>query len=242
MDRKAIAMMKATGFLVGVGLTGTAFVLLLDAWNYQPPDELVTGGGDPTPEQLATVAETIAEQVDVLPVERDSDQTVALTREAAIIDQPGGSAEIPADIAPEVSSQASTVILAQTEDRQTTEEPAEAAQPDHGSGTADTETQHQGGEFVPGERQQALSQVKAEAVADSSNSEDSLQTHLFWSPFRSEWAAKGFARRLTNSTQIPIEVINAGPGHYRAAFNYQDETERLEHIERIETITGLQLE
>ncbi len=79
---------------------------------------------------------------------------------------------------------------------------------------------------------------------NDSNRQDSgdAGTYLFWSPFRSEWAAQGFAGRLTSATQVPVEVINAGPGQYRVAFSYRDETERLAQIERIETITGLKLE
>jgi hypothetical protein len=71
---------------------------------------------------------------------------------------------------------------------------------------------------------------------------ETTHTHIFWSPFRSQWAAEGFARRLTNATQIPIEIVEAGSGQYRVAFDYRDEGQRLEHIERIESITGLQLE
>jgi hypothetical protein len=78
-------------------------------------------------------------------------------------------------------------------------------------------------------------------VADLEDT-DATGTYLFWSPFRSAWAAQGFAGRLTSSTQVPVEVVNAGPGNYRVAFSYQDETDRLARIERIETITGLKLE
>ena len=77
--------------------------------------------------------------------------------------------------------------------------------------------------------------------ADTGDHDTGL-SHVFWSPFRSEWAAKGFARRLTNATQIPIEIVEAGSGRYRVSFDYQDEIQRQEHVERIESITGLQLE
>ena len=82
------------------------------------------------------------------------------------------------------------------------------------------------------------------AQADSFNTGDSggAGLHLFWSPFRSEWSAQGFARRLRSATRVPVEVVAGGTGQYRVAFSYQDETERLAHIERIETITGLRLE
>jgi len=80
-----------------------------------------------------------------------------------------------------------------------------------------------------------------EQLRDTGNS-DSTHSHVFWSPFRSEWAAKGFAGRLTNATQITVKVVDVGSGKYRAAFDYQDEIQRLENIERIQSITGLKLE
>jgi hypothetical protein len=66
--------------------------------------------------------------------------------------------------------------------------------------------------------------------------------HLFWSPFRSEWAARGFATRLTAATAVPVEVVEEGRGKYRVGFDYRDEAERRERAARIETITGLELE
>jgi len=36
-----------------------------------------------------------------------------------------------------------------------------------------------------------------------------------WSPFRSKWAAEGFAQRLTLATAVPLEVINDKPGNYQ---------------------------
>lgn len=81
--------------------------------------------------------------------------------------------------------------------------------------------------------------VSAEAVA-----EDVMEDmrYLFWSPFRSEWAAQGFAGQLSLATDVPVEVVNEGPGKYRVGFSYQDETQRQALVSRIETITGLELE
>ncbi len=85
---------------------------------------------------------------------------------------------------------------------------------------------------------------QAQAATGVSDREDTgaTSTYLFWSPFRSEWAAQGFAGRLTSSTQVPVGVVDAGPGNYRVAFSYRNETDRLARVERIETITGLKLE
>jgi hypothetical protein len=109
-------------------------------------------------------------------------------------------------------------------------------------GTAGGESRH--GFEKPGPEQDPQRDDQAQVATDVSDREDTgaTSTYLFWSPFRSEWAAQGFAGRLTASTQVPVEVVNAGPGNYQVAFSYQNETDRLARIERIETITGLKLE
>ena len=63
-----------------------------------------------------------------------------------------------------------------------------------------------------------------------------------WSPFRSEWAANGFARRLALATEVPVEVVNESPGNYQVVFSYRDDGERQAMVECIESITGLELE
>jgi hypothetical protein len=64
---------------------------------------------------------------------------------------------------------------------------------------------------------------------------------VFWSPFRSERAARGFAERLSLATAVRVDVVHLAPGRYRVAFDYRDEAERRALLERIEQITGLQL-
>ena len=66
--------------------------------------------------------------------------------------------------------------------------------------------------------------------------------YLVWSPFRSEWAAQGFARRLTLATAVPVEVINEGPENYQVVFSYRDDDERQALVNQIENVTGLELE
>ena len=63
-----------------------------------------------------------------------------------------------------------------------------------------------------------------------------------WSPFHSKWAAEGFAQHLSQATAVPVEVVNAGAGNYQVVFSYRDDGERQALVERIETITGLELE
>lgn len=112
----------------------------------------------------------------------------------------------------------------------------------HESGTAESELSSS--LEASGPHPDKRPEVAAEAPADGSDHEHSgnAGTYQFWSPFRSEWAAQGFAGRLTSATQVAVEVVHAGPGKYRVAFSYRDETERLAQIEHIETITGLKLE
>jgi hypothetical protein len=69
-----------------------------------------------------------------------------------------------------------------------------------------------------------------------------VSRYRVWSPFHSEWAANGFARRLVLATDVPVEVVNESPGNYQVVFSYRDDGERQALVERIETVTGLELE
>ena len=68
-----------------------------------------------------------------------------------------------------------------------------------------------------------------------------LSRQAVWSPFRSQWAAQGFARRLALATEVPVEVVNESPGVYQVVFHYRDDAERRSQLQRIESITGLEL-
>ena len=74
------------------------------------------------------------------------------------------------------------------------------------------------------------------------NEATKVSRYLVWSPFRSEWAAKGFARRLTLATEVPVEVINEGAENYQVIFSYRDDSERQAMVTQIENVTGLELE
>jgi len=74
------------------------------------------------------------------------------------------------------------------------------------------------------------------------NDSSEVSRYLVWSPFKSEWAAQGFARRLTLATDVPVEVRNEGPGNFQVVFNYRDDGERQAMVRQIETVTGLDLE
>jgi len=69
-----------------------------------------------------------------------------------------------------------------------------------------------------------------------------VSRYQVWSPFRSEWAAQGFARRLALATDVPMEVVSEASGSYQVVFNYRDDGERQTLVQHIETVTGLELE
>ena len=89
---------------------------------------------------------------------------------------------------------------------------------------------------------QSWNQAVASHEMDDPGDVMTMSRYPVWSPFRSEWAANGFARRLVLATDVPVEVVNESPGNYQVVFSYRDDGERQALVERIETITGLELE
>ena len=89
---------------------------------------------------------------------------------------------------------------------------------------------------------QSWNQSMASYETASRTEATEVYRYLVWSPFRSEWAAKGFARRLTLATEVPVEVINEGPENYQVVFSYRDDSERQALVTQIENVTGLELE
>lgn len=69
-----------------------------------------------------------------------------------------------------------------------------------------------------------------------------VQWHSFWRPFTSEVSARGFARRLEQLTGLDFQVKRAAAGRYEVAFAHLDDAQRQAHLDRIQTVTGLQLE
>ena len=229
---------------MGVCLSVAALLLLLDSRESRQPANVTQATGNTTVAELSGVAAAIAEQVDVLHAESEPDQVVAADPEPATADgEPqSGFVETTGDITAEEDSEGSTASVAGADPVQAENVSDGVISSDHESRTTDNEPQN--GFETSGLDQEHRLDVQAEAQTGDSDRENSGAggTYLFWSPFRSEWSARGFAGRLTAATQVPVEVINAAPGEYRAAFSYQDETERLARIKRIETITGLKLE
>ena len=91
-----------------------------------------------------------------------------------------------------------------------------------------------------------LAEDDSEDIASLDNEDlpDTIEVSRYrvWSPFHSKWAAEGFAQRLSQATDVPVEVINEAPGNYQVVFSYRDDGERQALVEHIETITGLELE
>lgn len=64
---------------------------------------------------------------------------------------------------------------------------------------------------------------------------------VFWTPFNSHYAANGFANSLGKKTGIPMQVVNDQPEIYQIAFAYSDTSDKEEKINRIRSITGLEV-
>jgi hypothetical protein len=100
---------------------------------------------------------------------------------------------------------------------------------------------------APGARQldltpQTWNQATEHYAATERGETADMSLQALWSPFRSQWAAQGFARRLALATGVSVEVVNESPGVYQVVFRYRDAAERRSHLQRIESITGLELE
>lgn len=99
---------------------------------------------------------------------------------------------------------------------------------------------------VPGARHldlnpQTWNQATEHYAATERRETAGLSRQILWSPFRSQWAAQGFARRLALATAVPVEVVNESPGVYQVVFRYRDDTERRTRLQRMESVTGLEL-
>jgi hypothetical protein len=66
------------------------------------------------------------------------------------------------------------------------------------------------------------------------------QWHSFWSPFRSELAARGFVSQLEKVTGLDYRVMKVNAGVYQVAFSYLDDTQRSSYLSQISAATGLE--
>ena len=67
------------------------------------------------------------------------------------------------------------------------------------------------------------------------------QWHGFWRPFRSEWSASGFRRRLEQVTSLDYRVVEVDGGQYEVMFAFDEDADRLRSLAEIEAATGLAL-
>lgn len=214
-------MIRATGFLLGTVLVLAVFLFALSAGISPMSMKEVDNNGTVSPEKpAATTAMPVAHGVDSVahPAPDTTGMDVENPPEAAGSGTAATAAEpVEHSVDPVVPPAADTSILAEGN-------PAEV----DGSGL----------ELDPQTWNQSL------AAFDTADRNDAtaVSRYLVWSPFRSKWAAQGFARRLTVATDVPMEVVHEGPGNYQVVFRYRDDGERQAMVERIKTVTGLELE
>jgi hypothetical protein len=65
--------------------------------------------------------------------------------------------------------------------------------------------------------------------------------YAFWSPFRSEIAAKGFVAKLQESTGLDYRVVRVKTGVYEVAFACTDDDDVQDKLARISNATGLDM-
>lgn len=75
--------------------------------------------------------------------------------------------------------------------------------------------------------------------ADTAPSALGSAWHSVWLPFRSEFSARGFAKRLANVTGREYRVRRVSPWAYQVELAYVSEADKLTALQQIETSTGL---
>jgi hypothetical protein len=236
-------MMRAIGFLSGVCLTVAAVLLALGSRESPPPQTVAQAPSASTAEELTvrdpspTVAEGVSAQTPSAPTPEEPAVEAPAPPKPQELSVPAPPPPTPEALAKMVAAIAEHVDITPEANES---EQAVAPQPQAATAGGDTQSAVEASAPVPAPQPDV--QTTTAAGAFDGQDHDQPGTYLFWSPFRSEWAAQGFARRLTSATQVPVEVIAAAPGAYRVAFSYQDELQRQAWIDRIQTITGLQLE
>jgi hypothetical protein len=66
--------------------------------------------------------------------------------------------------------------------------------------------------------------------------------HVFWSPFRSEIAARGFVARLESVTELDYRIAKVKTGVYQVSFAYGSDAELDSKLSQIRAATGLELQ
>lgn len=84
-------------------------------------------------------------------------------------------------------------------------------------------------------------QAEDSGPAATSGLEQGGRWEAFFTPFRSEASADGFARFLQAATGRDFRVLRAGPGQYRVWFSLDEGESRPERLAEIESVTGMVL-
>ncbi len=210
-------MTRILGFVLGVGVVGAGSLLWLHPAGLSPQPETAA------PPPRAAVAQG-ADQAVVVETDVGEPAAVPLSSEAPsrpdpVADRAEAATEQPADQTSAPGPDGGDRVLL----------PPASEGPPPGSEPGPD------GEVLPGGAPGEPAPPAEEAPTQGGR-------HLFWAPFRSQVAARGFAARLSADTEVAVEVVTVGPGRYRVGFDYQDETERRALVNRIQVITGLELE
>lgn len=86
-----------------------------------------------------------------------------------------------------------------------------------------------------------MSDASAADLVPAEETDDIGAWHAFWTPFRSEASANGFAARLGRDTDREYRVLRTGPGEYRVAFHHINDNDRRARLVEIEQVSGLKL-
>lgn len=94
-------------------------------------------------------------------------------------------------------------------------------------------------EGSPGDTVEAIAEPPGASVLAANETEGRWEA--FFTPFRSQASAEGFARFLQTATGREFRVRRAGPGEYRVWFSMDEGESRPQRLAEIETVTGMAL-
>jgi len=217
-------MLKIIGFITGIALT--AVVMLVFAGNVgetgargELRELLESASSDPRRSEADTVTSTVDEGSDVSPYSaRAVLESIADAETDVGVDGPLPEQTDPVEQAPETGEiePPVQVLAAELADVPVVAASDELPETENAPGTFDN----------------------AASLADG---DDTGAWHAFWTPFRSEASANGFAAGLGRNTDREYRVIRTGPGEYRVAFFHTDENDRRTRLVEIEQVSGLVL-
>jgi hypothetical protein len=237
-------MLRILGFVTGLGLVAVIGLMLLE-----PPAPSTAGSGAMTVQQHLPLAEALADTGPKAgaPGAREAPDESPETGQAAT--DGGGRAHVPEKGA----ESGQLVVVSEKPDSPPMSIPAPgsamrtlyetpATAPDMGedtSASAVAEPQ----ERVPSPVPDPVADAQASAAESQSTPQEPYREglQLLWSPFRTQSAASGFARRLSKLSGVDVRVADAAPGRYRVGFDYPDETQRRSALAQIQARTGLDL-